>query len=113
MNDVLTVAGGWWRDLLDARVVLETTPADPTAWDQVRRAAHAIAGNAALIGLDALAKTARSIERRAVAIGEGSAGIDDVWLLDAERDMLGRLIRASHRGATGPGVVAGKEAVCR
>lgn len=113
MNDVLTVVTPWWRELLEARVVLETSPTDVTAWDQVRRVAHAIAGNAALVGLDALAKAARSIERRAIALGEGSPRMDDVWALDAEREVLGRLMRASGQNATGRDDLAGKGDVWR
>lgn len=81
--------------LLEARVVLETHAADGPAWDQVRRAGHTIAGNAAMMGFDALAYVARGMERRAAALVEqGHGEFGDVLVLDGERSSLERLIAA-------------------
>lgn len=82
------------QELLDARVVLETAPADGSAWDHVRRAGHTIAGNAAMMGFDTIAKAARSMERRAIAVAERGGVPDDVWTLDGEWGTLERLIGA-------------------
>jgi chemotaxis protein histidine kinase CheA len=80
------------RALLQARVVLETAPADPQAWDQVRRAAHTVAGNAAMMGLDGVAKAARTMERRSVAVAERGGVPADVWALDGALGALRRLL---------------------
>jgi chemotaxis protein histidine kinase CheA len=78
--------------LLEARVVLETAPADGDAWDQVRRGAHTIAGNAAMMGFDDVVRAGRSLERRAIAVAERGGAAPDVWTLDGERKTLDRLL---------------------
>lgn len=88
------------RALAAARVILETAPADPASWDEVRRVAHTIAGNAAMMGFERLARAARGMERRAVAVAERGGVHEDVWSLDGERETLERLLRAA--GQDGP-----------
>jgi len=78
---------------LESRVILETHPADRDAWDQVRRAGHTIAGNAAMMGFEALAYVARGVERRAkVLVEQGRGELGDVLVLDGEYASLERLI---------------------
>jgi len=92
--------------LLEARVVLETAPADRDAWDQARRAVHTIAGNAAMMGFDTITKAARSMERRVVAVAERGGVPDDVWVLDGEWRTLERLIGALDPDAPRAGAAA-------
>lgn len=81
--------------LREARTALETDATDRAAWDQVRHAGHTIAGNASMMGFDALAQVARNVERRTAGLMRdltGAAG--DVVGLDDECAVLRRLIAA-------------------
>lgn len=98
--------------LLDARVVLETDHADREAWDKVRRAGHTIAGNAAMMGFDAVAHVARAVERRAAALAQEVRGeFADVLVLDGERLSLERLVAALAAEMPGRGATIGERAL--
>jgi len=94
------------RALLEARVVLETAPADADAWDQVRRGAHTIAGNAAMMGFDDIMRAGRSLERRAIAVAERGGVASDVWALDGEWKTLDRLLATLDLDVPGAGAAA-------
>jgi chemotaxis protein histidine kinase CheA len=71
--------------------VLRQAPADRAAWDTLRGAAHALAGNSAMMGFTATADTARAIEQLAMAVErEGLGTSDDVGLADLGFLALGR-----------------------
>jgi len=78
------------------------TPADRGAWDVVKQAAHALAGNSAMMGFAAVAQTARTIEQRARAVEEASvAGLSDALFVDRGFGALRCLIECVARRSGG------------
>jgi HPt (histidine-containing phosphotransfer) domain-containing protein len=77
-----------------------TAPTDHQAWHVVRRSAHALAGNSAMMGLAALADVARRIELRAAAVEDDArAGRADALFVNRGvrdlRRMLERVAQCS------------------
>lgn len=82
---------------------LHMAPADARAWGAVRRVAHALAGNSAMLGLAAVAQIAHTVEQRAQR-AEGAAWADraDVLFVDRGFGALRCLIECVARRAEKP-----------
>jgi chemotaxis protein histidine kinase CheA len=88
------------RSLEQALDALRLTSADYRAWGAVKQSAHALAGNSAMMGFDAIARTARVVERHATEIEDGGqAGPDEVLFVDRGFQALRCLLECVGRDA--------------
>jgi chemotaxis protein histidine kinase CheA len=84
--------------LADAADMLLDAPTDRHAWVLVRRSAHGLAGNSAMMGFNAIAETAKALERRAAELSDAAnADTDDVLLVDRGSQALRSLIECVAR----------------